>query len=264
MDLKLTDKRALVTGSTAGIGLAIAASLAAEGAQVIVNGRTQERVDAAVAGIVKSHRGANVRGFAGNLGQAAGAVAITRQFPDVDILVNNLGIFEPKAFEEISDGDWSRFIEVNFMSGVRLSRAYIAGMRRRNWGRIIFISSESAVNIPVEMIHYGVTKTMQLALARGLAETTVNTAVTVNSVLPGPTASEGVEGFVEGLARAKGATPEQVEKEFFDKMRPGSLLKRFATTNEVASLVTYLASPLSSATNGAALRVEGGVLRSIL
>lgn len=264
MDLKLADKRALVSGSTGGIGLAIAASLAAEGAQVIVNGRTQTRVDAAVANIVKSHPSAKVTGFAADLGQAAGTEAITRQFPDVDILVNNLGIYEPRAFEEISDDEWRRFLEVNFMSGVRLSRAYLPGMKRRNWGRIIFISSESAVNIPAEMIHYGVTKTMQLALARGLAETTVNTAVTVNSVLPGPTSSEGVEDFVGGLARATGATPQQVEKEFFEKMRPGSLIRRFATTSEVASLVTYVASPLSSATNGAALRVEGGVLRSIL
>ena len=264
MDLQLKDKLALVTGSTAGIGLAIASALAAEGAEVIVTGRTQARVDEALRQIKQLHPAAKLKGFAGDLGQAAEAEKIVRAFPAVDVLVNNLGIFEPKSFEAIPDEDWRRFFEVNFLSGVRLSRSYLPGMKGKNWGRIIFISSESAVNIPAEMIHYGVTKTMQLALARGLAETTAGTGVTVNSVLPGPTRSEGVGQFVRDLARTQNKTPEQVEKEFFETMRPSSLLKRFATTDEVASLVAYVASPLASATNGAALRVEGGLLRSIL
>jgi NAD(P)-dependent dehydrogenase (short-subunit alcohol dehydrogenase family) len=264
MDLKLSGKLALVTGSTAGIGLAIATALAAEGARVVVNGRTQDRVDDALGKIGKLHPAAKLEGFAGDLGQAADAAKVALRFADVDILVNNLGIFEPKPFEEIPDDDWRRFFEINFMSGVRLSRSYLPGMKRRNWGRIIFISSESAVNIPPEMIHYGVTKTMQLALARGLAETTAGTGVTVNSVLPGPTRSEGVEKFVKDLARAQNKAPEQVEKEFFETMRPSSLIRRFATTEEVAALVAYVASPLASATNGAALRAEGGLLRSIL
>jgi NAD(P)-dependent dehydrogenase (short-subunit alcohol dehydrogenase family) len=221
-------------------------------------------VDDAIATIKKRHAAAKLEGFAGDLGQAEETEKIVRQFPEVEILVNNLGIFEPKAFDDIPDADWTRFFEVNFLSGVRLSRGYLSKMKKKNWGRIIFISSESAVNIPTEMIHYGVTKTMQLALARGLAETTVGTGVTVNSVLPGPTRSEGVEQFVKELARTQNKPAEQVEKEFFESMRPSSLIKRFASTDEIASLVAYVASPLSSATNGAALRAEGGLLRSIL
>jgi NAD(P)-dependent dehydrogenase (short-subunit alcohol dehydrogenase family) len=263
MNLKLENKTALVTGSTAGIGLAIARSLAAEGTRVIVNGRTEARVSEAIASISRSHPNAKLDPFVANLANAEAAIEIARRFPSVDILVNNLGTYEPKPFEQITDDDWHAIIETNFMSGVRLSRHYLSRMKAANWGRIIFISSESAANIPVEMIHYGVTKTMQVALARGLAETTVGTDITVNSVLAGPTRSEGVEKFIVDMARTKNATPDKIEKEFFQTARPSSLLQRFATTDEVAALVTFVASPLSSATNGAALRVEGGLLRSI-
>jgi NAD(P)-dependent dehydrogenase (short-subunit alcohol dehydrogenase family) len=263
MNLKLENKTALVTGSTAGIGLAIARSLAAEGTRVIVNGRTEARVSEAIASISRSDPNAKLDPFVANLANAEAAIEIARRFPSVDILVNNLGTYEPKPFEQITDDDWHAIIETNFMSGVRLSRHYLSRMKAANWGRIIFISSESAANIPVEMIHYGVTKTMQVALARGLAETTVGTDITVNSVLAGPTRSEGVEKFIVDMARTKNATPDKIEKEFFQTARPSSLLQRFATTDEVAALVTFVASPLSSATNGAALRVEGGLLRSI-
>ena len=263
MDLKLTGKTALVTGSTAGIGFAIAESLAREGADVIVNGRTDKRVNAAVANI-KASTGKQIQGFAADLGTAEGAAQAAKRFPEVDILVNNLGIFEPKAFEEITDGDWQRFFEVNVLSGVRLSRAYLPRMKERNWGRIIFISSESAIQIPAEMIHYGMTKTAQLAVSRGLAETTKGTGVTVNSVLPGPTGSEGVSEFVDRLAASQKTDRSAVEKQFFREMRPSSLIQRFATPDEVAALVTFVASPLSSATNGAALRADGGVVRSII
>jgi NAD(P)-dependent dehydrogenase (short-subunit alcohol dehydrogenase family) len=263
MNLKLENKTAFVTGSTAGIGFAIARLLAAEGARVIVNGRTEARVSEAIASIRRSHPHAKLEPFVADLANAEAAIDAARQFPSVDILVNNLGVYEPKPFEQISDEDWRAIIDVNFMSGVRLSRHYLPRMRAANWGRIIFISSESAVNIPVEMTHYGVTKTMQLALARGLAETTAGTAVTVNSVLAGPTRSEGVEKFLIDMAKTKSVTPGEIEKEFFRTTRPSSLLQRFATTDEVAALVTFVASPLSSATNGAALRVDGGVLRSI-
>jgi NAD(P)-dependent dehydrogenase (short-subunit alcohol dehydrogenase family) len=264
MDLQLTGKLALVTGSTAGIGLAIAEALAAEGAHVIVNGRTDARVHDAIAKIRSGHANAQIDGLALDLSTAEGAIEATRRFPEVAILVNNLGIYEPKPFEEITDEDWREMIEANFMSGVRLSRHYLPRMVFNDWGRILFISSESAVNIPVEMIHYGVTKTMQIALARGLAESTAGTGVTVNSVLAGPTRSEGVEGFIENMAKSKNSTAAQVEEDFFKHVRPSSLLQRFATPAEVASTVAYLASPLASATNGAAVRVEGGVVRSIL
>jgi len=263
MNLKLEDKTALVTGSTAGIGFAIARSLAAEGTRVVVNGRTEARVSEAIASIRRSHPNAKLDSFVANLADPDATLEAARQFSSIEILVNNLGTYEPKSFEQISDDDWHAIIETNFMSGVRLSRQYLPGMKAANWGRIIFISSESAANIPVEMIHYGVTKTMQVALARGLAETTAGTAVTVNSVLAGPTRSEGVEKFIADMARTKKVTPGEIEREFFHTARPGSLLQRFATTDEVAALVTFVASPLSSATNGAALRVEGGVLRSI-
>ena len=256
MDLGLKGKLALVSGSTAGIGYAIAETLAREGARVIVNGRSQASVDAATAKI----NGAV--GFAGDLSTAAGASAVVATFPDVEILVNNLGIFEPKAFEDISDAEWARFFEVNVLSGIRLARAYLPAMKKKNWGRIIFISSESGVQIPPEMIHYGVTKTAQLAVSRGLAETLAGTGVTVNCVLPGPTRSRGVEDFVNALAKDEGKTFSQFETEFFQKIRPTSLIKRFAKPEEVASLVAYVASPLSSATTGAALRVDGGVVKS--
>lgn len=263
MDLKLTNKVALVSGSTAGIGLAIATALATEGATVIINGRTTERVDAAIARIKQTVTDAFLEGIVADLGTLAGATELFEQVPEVDILVNNLGIYGFKAFVEVSDDEWMKFLEVNVLSGVRLSRHYLPLMLKKNWGRIIFISSESGVNIPAEMIHYGVTKTAQLALARGLAETTVGSNVTVNSVLPGPTRSEGVINFIQGLAKEQSITPEQVEKEFIEKNRPSSLIQRFATAEEVAALVAFVASPLSSATNGAALRVDGGVVRSI-
>jgi NAD(P)-dependent dehydrogenase (short-subunit alcohol dehydrogenase family) len=259
MDLQLQGKTALVTGSTAGIGFAIAQSLANEGVRVIINGRTQERVDAAIAKLP-----AGAVGLAADLGAAAGVAVAIERFPAVDILINNMGIFEPKAFENITDADWFRFFEVNVMSGVRLSRHYLPRMKEAGWGRIIFISSESGIQTPAEMIHYGMTKTAQLAVSRGLAETTAGTGVTVNAVLPGPTASEGVEGFVSNLAKHQGATREAVEQDFFRTARPTSLLQRFATSEEVAAMVTFVASPRSAATNGAALRVDGGVVRSIV
>jgi NAD(P)-dependent dehydrogenase (short-subunit alcohol dehydrogenase family) len=264
MNYHLDHKLCLVTGSTAGIGFAIAAALAGEGAEVIVNGRTDDRVAEAIVKIQKRHPGAKLKAFAGDLSLADEVGEVYERFPEVDVLVNNLGIYEPKPFDKITDADWHAMIETNFFSGVRLSRAYLPIMLNHNWGRIIFISSESAVQIPKEMIHYGVTKTMQIALARGLAETTIGTGVTVNSVLPGPTRSEGVEGFVKNMAREQGKSAAEVEKDFFKNVRPSSLIQRFATNEEVANLVAYVASPLSSATNGAALRVDGGVVKSIL
>ena len=261
MDLKLRGRLALVSGSTAGIGLAIAEALAREGARVIVNGRAQGAVDAVVDRL-RTETGAQIEGFAGDLTQAEAADALAARFPGVEILVNNLGIFEPKPFEDIPDADWVRFFEANVLSGVRLARLYLPAMRQADWGRIIFISSESGLQIPVEMIHYGMTKTAQIAVARGLAEAVAGTGITVNSVLPGPTRSRGVEDFVEALAGGEGKTFEAFETEFFDKIRPTSLIKRFATPEEVASLVAYVASPLASATTGAALRVDGGVVKS--
>jgi len=264
MDLQLSDKVALVSGSTAGIGLAIATTLAEEGATVIVNGRTQERVNHALEILQQSVPNAKLQGIAADLGTQAGVELLLQQVPFVNILVNNLGIYGSQAFEDISDEEWMNILEVNVMSGVRLSRHYLPLMLKKDWGRIIFISSESALNIPAEMIHYGVTKTAQVALSRGLAETTAGSNVTVNTVLPGPTRSEGVETFIEGLAKDQNISPEQVEKEFFTQMRPSSLIQRFAKTSEVAALVAFVASPVASAINGAALRVEGGVVRSIV
>src|SRR6266436_7856053 len=263
MNLELDGKKALVTGSTAGIGFAVAKALAAEGARVIVNGRTDARVNEAIRSIRAEIPSAKLEVLALDLSKAQAAAEARERFPDIAILVNNLGVYAPKSFEEITDADWASIIETNFMSGVRLSRYYLPRMKAANWGRIIFISSESAVNIPVEMIHYGVTKTMQVALARGLAETTAGTAVTVNSILAGPTRSEGVEDFIASMAKSGNNSPAEVERDFFKTARPSSLLQRFATTDEVAALVAFVASPLSSATNGAALRAEGGVVRSI-
>lgn len=257
----LANKLALVTGSTAGIGYAIATALAGEGAQVIINGRSQSAVDGAMAKI-KSETGARVHGFAGDVSTAAAAEELVRQHANIEILVNNLGIFEPKPFEDIPDADWIRFFDINVLSGVRLARLCLPAMKRAKWGRIIFISSESGVQIPAEMIHYGMTKTAQIAVARGLAEAVIGTGITVNSVLPGPTKSRGVGDFVSALADEAGKSFEEFEKEFFERVRPTSLIKRFATPEEVASLVTYVASPLSSATTGAALRVDGGVVKS--
>jgi NAD(P)-dependent dehydrogenase (short-subunit alcohol dehydrogenase family) len=264
MDLHLAGKSALVTGSTAGIGFAIAQGLAREGARVVLNGRTQERVDNAVAAIKKNFANAEVEGFAGDLGQAAVADELLQHCPDIQILVNNLSIFEPKEFTTITDDDWRRFFEVNILSGVRLSRGYLPRMLKSDWGRIVFISSESALQIPAEMIHYGMTKTAQLAIARGLAELTVGTGVTVNSVLPGPTASEGVTDFVTSLAKQQNQSVEEFERQFFEKIRPTSLLKRFESSEEVANMVVYVCSPLASGTNGSALRVDGGVVRAIV
>ncbi|MEK7914939.1 SDR family oxidoreductase [Burkholderia contaminans] len=261
MDLNLKGKLALVSGSTAGIGRAIAGTLAQEGARVIVNGRLQSSVDEAVEQL-KAETGGDVVGFAGDLSTAEAADQLAQRHPGVEILVNNLGIFEPKPFEEIPDADWQRFFDVNVLSGVRLARLFLPAMKQANWGRIIFISSESAVQIPTEMIHYGMTKTAQIAVARGLAEAVAGTGITVNSVLPGPTRSRGVGEFVETLAKADGKSFEAYEKEFFEKVRPTSLIKRFSLPQEVASLVAYVASPLSSATTGAALRADGGVIKS--
>jgi NAD(P)-dependent dehydrogenase (short-subunit alcohol dehydrogenase family) len=261
MDMQLTNKLALVTGSTAGIGYAIASALAAEGAKVIINGRSQNAVEAA-AKTIQASTGHSVHGFVGDLSTAEAAEALIKQYPDIEILVNNLGIFEPKPFEDIADEEWMRFFNINVISGVRLSRLCLPAMKRANWGRIIFISSESGVQIPAEMIHYGVTKTAILGVSRGLAEVVAGTGITVNSILPGPTKSRGVGDFVDTLAKAEGKSFEEFEKEFFEKVRPTSLIKRFATPEEVASLVTYVASPLSSATTGAALRVDGGVVKS--
>jgi NAD(P)-dependent dehydrogenase (short-subunit alcohol dehydrogenase family) len=263
MKIDLSGKTALVTGSTSGIGHAIAKGLAAAGASVVVNGRTEAKVDAAVAALAKTLPDSKLRGIAADVSTAAGCSALAAALPDADILINNAGIFEPKGFFDIPDEDWTRFLEVNVMSGVRLSRAYLKGMLKRNWGRIVFISSESALNIPKEMIHYGVTKTAQLALSRGLAEMTRGTAVTVNSVLPGPTMSEGVETFVKDLAKQNGQSVEEAASQFVKQFRPTSLLQRFASVEEIANMVVYVSSKQASATNGAALRAEGGIVQTI-
>lgn len=261
LDLGLKGKLALVSGSTAGIGFAIAEALVREGARVIVNGRTRQSVEPAV-GALNAIAPKSASEFPADLSTAAAAQEVARRFPDVEIVINNLGIFEPKSFEDITDEDWNRFFEVNVLSGIRLARLYLPSMKRNNWGRIIFISSESGVQIPPEMIHYGMTKTAQLAVSRGLAESLAGTGITVNCVLPGPTRSRGVEEFVDALAKREGKTFAQFETEFFQKVRPTSLIKRFAKPEEVASLVAYVASPLASATTGAALRVDGGVVKS--
>ncbi|HEY4951341.1 MAG TPA: SDR family oxidoreductase [Candidatus Acidoferrales bacterium] len=262
MDLQLAGKKVLVTGSTAGIGFAAASAFAAEDASVVVNGRTQERVDPAITKIRKAHPKADLSGVASDVSNAAGCAKLIQAVPRVDILVNNMGIFEPKPFEQIPDEDWSRIFEANVMSGVRLSRHYLSGMRDKNWGRILFVSSESAVQIPAEMIHYGMTKTAQVAVARGIAESVAGTGITVNSVLVGPTLSEGAETFIAQMGAA--GDMAAFEAEFFKTIRPTSLLKRFETVEEVAHMIVYLASPLASATTGSALRVDGGVVRAIL
>lgn len=264
MDLQLEGKRALVTGSTAGIGFAAASGLAREGASVVLNGRSQQRVEEAVQRAREAKSKGQVSGVAADLSTSEGVGELLRQVPEVDVLINNLGIFEPKPFEEITDEDWFRFFETNVLSGVRLARHYLPGMKDRDWGRILFVSSESAINIPPEMIHYGMTKTAQLAVARGLAETTTGTEITVNSILPGPTGSEGITTFVKELAREQGVDMAAVEEEFFQSARPSSLLQRFIEPEEVAELIVFVCSPVSSAINGAALRADGGVVRSIV
>lgn len=263
MQIDLTGRTAIVTGSTAGIGLAIATGLAQSGAHVIVTGRTQARVDEAIDAIKATARSAKLSGVAADLGTVEGAQELIGKFPDADILVNNLGIFEPKPFFEITDKDWMHFFEVNVLSGIRLSRHYAQGMAKRGWGRIQFISSESGLQIPPEMIHYGTTKTAQLAVARGLAETLAGTGVTVNAILPGPTRSEGVGDFFAKIAKEQGTAQEDVERDFIKNHRPTSLIQRLATVEEVANLSVYLASEQASATNGSSVRVDGGVVRSI-
>lgn len=264
MNLDLSDRIALVSGSTAGIGYATAEGLAGLGATVIVNGRTSERVEVARVAIAARHPSAKTLAAPFDLATAPGIAALVDAFPHVDVLVNNLGIFEPKAFEDIPDEDWMRFFETNVLSGVRLSRAYLAGMRAKDFGRIVFVSSESGINTPVEMVHYGMTKTAQLAVARGIAETVAGTGITVNSVLPGPTSSEGVAGFVTQLARQAGISEAEMEARFFRNARPTSLIKRFTTVDEVANLIVYVCSPAASGTNGSALRVDGGVVKTIV
>ena len=259
MDLQLNDKIAVITGATAGIGLEIARKLAVEGAEAILTGRSQGKLDAAVASI-RASGGGRIRGVLADAATAEGAAALLAAVPEVDILVNNLGIYESKPFADITDADWRNLFEVNVLSGARLARGYFPGMLAQNWGRVIFISSESSLMIPQEMIHYGMTKTAQLSISRGLAQLTRGTAVTVNSVLPGPTRSEGVVDFLRSVATDPTASAEELEAEFFAKWRATSLLQRMIEPEEIASLVAYLASPLSSATNGAALRVEGGLI----
>lgn len=264
MHIDLSKRHAIVSGSTAGIGLAIARGLAAAGAHVVVTGRTQQRVDAAIDSIRQQVADAKLSGVAADLGTREGADQLIATVPQTDILVNNLGIFEPKAFFDIPDEDWQNFFEVNVMSGVRLSRHYAQGMAKRGWGRVQFISSESGVQIPVEMVHYGMSKTAQLAVSRGLAETLAGTGVTVNAILPGPTRSEGVSEFIGKIAAGRGVSAAQVEQEFIATERPSSLIKRLATVDEVANLAVYLASEQASATTGAAMRVDGGVVRSVV
>jgi NAD(P)-dependent dehydrogenase (short-subunit alcohol dehydrogenase family) len=264
MDLQLNGKTALVTGSTAGIGYSIALSLAREGAHVVLNGRTQARVDEALGKVRGELSRADVSGIAADLGTEEGVVKLTGELPSVDILINNLGIFEPKPFLDIPDADWEKFFRVNVLSGIRLSRHYLPGMIKANWGRIVFISSESAINIPTEMVHYGLTKTAQLSLARGIAQTAAGTGVTVNSVLPGPTKSEGVGTFVGQMAKDRGISAEEMEKDFFAHARPSSLIKRFLTTEEIADLVAFVCSPKASGITGAQLRADGGLVSSIL
>lgn len=263
MNIDLTGKTALVTGSTMGIGLAIATGLARTGATVVVNGRKQEAVDRALAAIREAVPGANVEGVAADLGTAEGATAMVAALPSVDVLVNNVGIFKPQDFFEVPDEEWTRFFEVNVMSGVRLSRAYAPAMKERGWGRIVFISSESAINIPVEMVHYGFTKTAQLAVARGLAKTLKGTGVTVNSVLPGPTLSEGVAEMLREETAKTGKSLEEAGADFVKAHRPSSIIQRAATVEEVANMVIYVCSKEASATTGAALRVDGGTVDTI-
>jgi len=260
MDLKLSGKTALVTGSTAGIGLAIAERLAAEGVDVVISGRSQNKLDAAAKQVGAFGK---VRAVLADPATAQGAEALISAVPEVDILVNNLGIYEAKPFADITDEDWHRFFEVNVVSGARLARHYFPKLLEKGWGRVIFIASESALLVPGEMIHYGMTKTAQLAISRGLAEQTRGTGVTVNSVLPGPTRSEGIVDFIRSVVDNKDASEAEREAEFFAKLRPLSLIRRLIEPEEIAAQVALLASPLGAITNGAAIRVEGGIVPTI-
>jgi NAD(P)-dependent dehydrogenase (short-subunit alcohol dehydrogenase family) len=264
MRIDLSGKSAVVSGSTSGIGYAIAKGLAAAGARVVVNGRGEERVRDAARRLNQDVPGASIIPVAADLSTASGAAELVSRVPDTDILVNNLGMFEPRPFFDIDDADWERFFQVNVMSGVRLARHYVPGMVRRGWGRVVFISSESGVQIPLEMVHYGMTKTAQLAVSRGLAESVAGTGVTINAVLPGPTRSEGVLEFFDKLAGEQGKPREVLEAEFIAQNRPSSLIRRLASVEEVANMVVYVCSEQASATTGAALRVDGGVVRSIV
>jgi len=264
MQIDLKNNRAIVTGSTAGIGFAIAQGLAAAGAAVTINGRSQQSVDAAKQRLLEQVPQAQIDGVAADIATAAGAATFLQRVPDAEILVNNIGIFEPKPFEAITDEDWQRYFDTNVMSGIRLSRHHLPRMIKRGWGRIVFISSESGVNIPPEMVHYGMTKTAQLAISRGMAEAAAGSGVTVNAVLPGPTRSEGVADFFAKLAKEQGMSESEMEKQFIAKNRPTSLIQRLASVDEVANMVVYVCSPQASATTGAALRVDGGVVRSIV
>jgi NAD(P)-dependent dehydrogenase (short-subunit alcohol dehydrogenase family) len=263
MNLELAGKTALVTGSSQGIGFAIAEALAREGANIIINSRTPPQVDKAVDKLSKVSPGVRITGVASDLSTAGGAEELVLKSPAIDILVNNVGFYTAKDFQDISDADWEQIMNLNFMSGVRLSRAYLPGMKSTGWGRVIFISSEAGVKIPREMIHYGVSKTAQIALSRGMAETTTGTNVTVNSVLVGPTRSEGVEAFIKQMVASRGVTEDQVVAEFFKTVRPTSIIKRFIGPQEVAALVAYLCSPLAAAITGAAVRIDGGVVPAI-
>jgi NAD(P)-dependent dehydrogenase (short-subunit alcohol dehydrogenase family) len=263
MKIDLSGKTAIVTGSTAGIGYAIAKGLARAGAKVIVNGRTAEGVESAMSRLSSEVAQANIRGVAADVGSADGCAALVAAQPSADILVNNVGIYGPQDFFEVPDAEWTRFFEVNVMSGVRLSRAYLPGMVQRNWGRVVFLSSESALNVPADMIHYGFTKTGVLSVSRGLAKRTAGTGVTVNAIMPGPTLSEGVVAMLKEEQKSSGLSMEEAATAFVMKHRPTSIIRRAATVEEVANIVVYAASPQASATTGAALRVDGGVVETI-
>jgi NAD(P)-dependent dehydrogenase (short-subunit alcohol dehydrogenase family) len=263
MHIDLNGKHAIITGSTAGIGFAIAEGLAKAGANVVITGRTQQRVDEAIGKIKKAAPDAGIEGVAADLGTAEGCKTLTEQQPDTDILVNNVGIFGPEDFFEVDDDTWQQFFDVNVMSAVRLSRHYAKGMKERDWGRIQFISSESGINIPSEMVHYGMTKSALLSISRGLAKVLSGTQVTVNAILPGPTRSEGVLNMIRDMAEEEGVSQETIESRFVQENRPSSIIQRLATPEEVANMSVYVASPQASATTGTALRVEGGIVDTL-
>ena len=264
MQIDLSGKTAIVTGSTGGIGLAAAKGLARAGARVVVNGRDPDRVETAIRAVLDAVPRSDVSGVAADLGTADGCDSLVRAVPEADILVNNVGIFGPKPFLEIDDETWNQFFQLNVMSGVRLSRAYLGGMMERGWGRVVFLSSESALNIPADMIHYGFTKTALLSISRGLAKLAAGSGVTVNSVLPGPTMSEGVQGMLKGMAEDQGISIDEAGVNFVKSQRPGSIIGRPASVEEVANMIVYACSKEASATTGAALRVDGGVVDSIV